>query len=422
MKQKGENIITVYEHDAIRTTDKGTCSISPTQLKALELFNGDDGVPYFNLIHNGVKFCEFVGVLQIGKLTIQVLPKIDRGAESDKESWKKILIDMLRKVGTFEVAPSSETNLKIKRNSILDLYVESFHVQADKLIHQGLIKKYRRVEDNCAALKGKIVFPKHISKNIIHKERFFVKFTVYDHLHVLNQLLYKTLKLIKSINTNVLLQSKVTTLLMNFPGLPDIKVSENLFDNIVYNRKNESYRQAMLISRLLLLNYHPDINAGRNHVLALMFDMNLLWEKFVYVSLQKYFKEGKVEQQLSKPYWKLNGKRATSLKPDVILIKNDTRYVLDTKWKLPNNNKPGPSDLQQMYAYTKYFNSDHTLLCYPGNEDSLTNGHFFNEEKQDEIVYPCSVMRITFNPGKTIKQWQERIYQTVRDNLNHIGK
>jgi len=418
LNKPGKNTITVYEHESIGTSGRYAGKLTSDQLKVLQDFSGEGGVPYFTLINNGVKFCEFVGVLQVGQLTIEVLPKVDKGSEGNKENWRRILIDMLKKVGTFEVSSSSETNLKIKRNSILDLYIESFLVQVEKLLHQGLIKKYRKIEANSTALKGKIVFTKHITKNIIHSERFFVKYTVYDHTHTLNKLLYKTLNLIRSINTSPVLQSKVCTLLLNFPEMPDIKASEALFTNMVFDRKSEPYRQAMLISRLLLLNYHPDINSGRNHVLALMFDMNLLWEKFVYVSLRKHFKGGKVEQQFSKPYWKLGQARAVSLKPDVVLIKNETRYVLDTKWKLPNNNKPGNSDLQQMYAYTKYFDSDHTLLCYPGNEDSFVKGYFYNEGKKEDISYPCSVMRISFDPSESIGKWQERIHSKINQGLD----
>lgn len=419
MKKQSENTITVFEHEAVRLSDTGECKITPTQLTALQKFGSTGDVPYFTLLYNGIKFCEYVGVLQVGNLTIEVLPKVDRGSD-DKNQWKKILIDMLRKVGTFDVSASSETSLKIKNNSILDIYIESFLVQVERLVHQGLIKKYRKQEDNCTALKGKLVFAKHISKNIIHKERFFVKYTVYDQLHVLNQILFKTLNLIRVINTNSNLQSRVSTLLLNFPEMPDVKASESLFENIVYNRKNESYRQAMLIARLLLLNYHPDINSGRNHVLALMFDMNLLWERFVYVSLRKHFAGG-IQPQQTKAYWKLDGCRVVSLKPDVVLVKDKIKYILDTKWKLPANNKPGHSDLQQMYAYTKYFDSEHTILCYPGKKDDFYDGRFYDENAKGNN-YPCSVLRIGIDVSSSISSWQNRITTTIEKQLERFAK
>ena len=419
MKNLDKNTITVFEHEAIHTTDNGKGKLTPNQLEALQKFSGDEGVPYFNLIHNGVKFCSYVGVLKVGQLNIEVLPKIDKKSDENKDHWKNLLIDMLKKVGMLDVSVSSETNLKIKKNSILDLYIEAFLVQVDKLIRQGLIKKYRKNEANCTALKGKIVFSKHILKNITHKERFYVKYTVYDRQHVLNQILYKTLQVIQNIATTSILQSQIGTMLLSFPEMPYIRASENLFSNVVYNRKNESYRQALLISRMLLLNYHPDINLGSNHIVALMFDMNLLWEKFVYVSLRRHFKEGKVESQRKKTYYMLNDKRVVNLKPDVVIIKNGCRYVLDTKWKLPNNNKPGYSDLQQMYAYTKYFQSDHTILCFPGNRDEFITGSFFNEV-EGGIIYPCSILRIALDSSLPVYKWQKNISEIIQHSLERF--
>jgi 5-methylcytosine-specific restriction enzyme subunit McrC len=409
MKSK---IITVFEHESIRLNDKNTnCRITTEQLKALQLYNSDNKLPQYSLIHNGIKFCEYVGVLQVGNLTIEVLPKIDR---SDKDKWRKILIDMIRKVGHFEVSSSSEGNLKIKKNSILNLYLESFLNHVEKLVHQGLIKKYRKVEANCSSLKGKLVFQQHITKNIIHKERFFVSYTTYDQNHALNQVLFKTLCLVKIVNTNQLLESKVNTLLSNFPEMPDIKVSELFFNKIAFNRKSENYKPAILIAKLLLLNYHPDINKGKNNVLSLMFNMNLLWEKFVYVSLKKYFKEGIISKQLKKSYWKLGNGKTINLIPDIVMIKDHKKYIVDTKWKLPNLNKPSSSDLQQMYAYAKYFDSYHTLLCYPGESHEYINGHFFNEDPSQDNHYKCSVLRIEMdvNVGKenvNISKWQQQI-------------
>lgn len=407
--------ITVFEYESIRVTDKEDDRLSRSDLEALQRHSGEDGVPYYSLIHNGVKFCGYVGVIQVSKLTIEVLPKIDRGS---KEQWKKILVDMLKKVGSFEVTATSETSLKVKRNSILDLYLEAFLNKVQVIMHQGLLKKYRKIEANSTSLKGKLLFQEHIVTNIVHKERFFVKYTTFDPNHLLNQLLYKTLHLIRMVNTNQALFSKVNSLLLNFPEMSEIIVSEATFEKIVYTKKNEHYRQLMLISRLLLLNYFPDIHSGRNHVMAIMFDMNLLWERFVYQSLKKYVIDGQIEPQTNKPYWKLSGKRAVNLRPDVVILKDGVKYVLDTKWKLPYGNKPSHADLQQMYAYTKYFDSDHTILCYPGVDEDFIDGYFHNEGIAGGNNYRCSVIRLKFDinqydPQKFITHWQMDIAERI---------
>lgn len=404
-------IISVFEHETIKLSGKDEERLSLDQLKILQKHHGEKGVPYYTLVHNGVKFCEYVGVLQVANLTIEVLPKIDRG---NKAQWKLILIDMLRTVGYFEVSTSSEANLKLKSNSILDLYMDFFLDQVQLIMHQGLIKKYKKEEANLSALKGKLLFQKHITKNVIHKEKFYVNYTVYDYDHKLNQLLYKTLELIRKISKNSTTSSRVNRLLFDFPQVQDIRVDQETFDRIVFDRKSEGYRKAILLSRLLLLNYHPDINAGKNDVIAIMFDMNLLWEKFVYQSLKRYVKDGKVEAQALTPYWKLGGKRSVNLKPDVVIVRDHLRYVLDTKWKLPGGNKPSYSDLQQMYAYTKYFDSDHTILCYPGADEEFLDGYFHHEQHISGDHYRCSVLRLPFDVLKYdrqgfISQWQRDI-------------
>jgi 5-methylcytosine-specific restriction enzyme subunit McrC len=408
-------VITVFEHEKLTLDGSYGKKIGPENLEILRAYYGEKGTGHFSLIHNGVKFCEYVGVLKIGKLTIEVLPKIDRGSE---DKWKKILIDMLRKVGTLNILPTSETNLKIKENSILDLYFESFIRGIEQLTHQGLVKRYRKEQGNATSLKGKLLFQKHLSTNHTHHEKFFVEYPIYDKNHLLNQLLYKALKLVERINTNTFLESKLKILLLNFPELEDIKVSEGLFDKITYNRKTEPYRGSIQIAKMILLNYHPDINFGREKTIALMFDMNQLWERFVYVALKKHLTNGTVTQQASKPYVQIGSNRAVTLKPDVVIQTATNKYVLDTKWKLPMKNKPRIQDLQQMYAYTKYFNSDHTILCYPGTDDDFISGMFFNEQGAIGQHYDCSVLRLKFDESQYekntfIQDWQRDIVKRI---------
>ena len=74
-------------------------------------------------------------------------------------------------------------------------------------------------------------------------------------------------------------------LLEFFPECKSVKVSEKLFQRLVYSRKTERYRQAIELARIILLNYHPDLKGGSYNILAIMLDMNHLWESYIYYVL-----------------------------------------------------------------------------------------------------------------------------------------
>lgn len=427
--------ITIFEHGTLYE-NRGEPQLKEGQLKALQLFNPNNKLPYYSLIHNGVRFCEYVGVIQVGKTIIEVLPKADKGESDDKEKtkWRDILISMLKVSGDFEVRDTSTSTLRIKPNSILDLYFEKFINEVEYLYHNGLIKKYRKTEGNKTALKGRLIFSKDIQKNLVHKERFYVNHTVYDYEHLLHVILYKALKILNKININATLASRIGALLLLFPEMPDRRITLKDFERIVINRKTIVYKNALGIAKLILLNYHPDIKHGRNDVLALMFDMNKLWEKFVYMSLRRELvKWGSLENitiraQHSADFWKPNNReRYRTVKADIVIkyeeniVEKNTveenTVVLDTKWKNIDEGYPADSDLQQMFVYNKIYKAKKAALVYPGNWRTVEGEYKHNIEGTDE-QNKCSLMALSFeniikDNKVDIRKWQENIAESI---------
>ena len=181
---KVENI-TVFEHQAIKvgqefTVKKNkqvfTVTFKPRHLELLERFRGDSDeevFPYYSLIHNGVKFKHYVGVLNVGGLQIEVLPKVDRSTEN-QDTWRKHLLVMLRTVYRLQAKTPSNANQALKDSPVLDVFLQRFLEEVEQILHMGLIKTYRKETNNRNAMKGKIVWSKHVTKNVVHKERFFV--------------------------------------------------------------------------------------------------------------------------------------------------------------------------------------------------------------------------------------------------------
>jgi 5-methylcytosine-specific restriction enzyme subunit McrC len=414
LSTENKNIV-VFEHENLRT-DRGEQRLTPSQLDALQLFYGENGVPYYSLIHHGVRFNAHVGVIQIGQTVIEVLPKADKSNDADR--WRNILISMLHAVGVFNIHAPSSSDLSLRSNSILDLYFELFIKEVEYLLHRGLVKKYRKTEGNRTALKGSIQFSRHVKLNLVHKERFYVKYTTYDKEHKIHAILYKALKLLSYININVELNSRLGAILLNFPEVYDLKISESIFDKLVFDRKTEPYKNALEIAKLILLNYHPDVKQGTNNVLALMFDMNVLWEQFVYVSLRKNKTHStRIAAQNTMNFWKPTAGYRSKMKPDIVINKGtDDCIVLDTKWKNLNGYNPSPEDLRQMFVYMKYYGAKKVALVYPGSENKNQSGQYYDHTSQDSKTLSaeeCSI--ISIGVEKDIKVWQKEISDRINN-------
>ncbi|HTJ12290.1 MAG TPA: hypothetical protein VL547_09705 [Dinghuibacter sp.] len=357
--------LTVYEHRSYRVGDLcGDVILSDAHLNRLQE-SYERNRQFYTLIHRGVRFCEYVGALAIGGLTIEVLPKID-GVPGNEAMWQHLLTTMLRTSGIADIRYSGFAPLSIHRHSILDLYVDMFLHEAQSLLHDGLVKKYSEKEGNQPALKGRLSFCKNIQHNLIHAERFYVRYGVLDRDNVFNGLLRQTLQVITRIG-GVVGAGAAKALLLDFPDCRTVPVKHSTFDRLRYDRKTERYRQAMKIARMLLLNYHPDIRRGNDNVLALMFNMNRLWERYVFTGLRKILSPRYlVTEQVRRDFWKPEGQYMRIIRPDIVIHQAGRPVmVLDTKWKVMKDNRPDDDDLKQMLVYNIYNDTQTSALVYP---------------------------------------------------------
>lgn len=361
--------IQVFEHSFLAIGEKG---FEQRHFVALSKLNALHNYQYFDLKHNGVVFKQFVGVIQVDGLTIEILPKVDQYEvenEETKSQWQSVLIEMLRVTRKLKIQKVGQAQLSKQSIHLLDLYFEWFLNEMQVLIHQGLIKQYYKQTGNVKALKGKLEFAGHIQKNLVHKERFYTTHQVYEKDHLIHQILGQALEIVAVLSKGTYLYSKCKTVQLDFPEVESIKANENTFTKIPKSRKTAPYETALSIARLIILNYAPNVSSGSEKMLALLFDMNKLWEEYVLIRLKQAVveKEGySVYGQNATPFWK-----DITVRPDILLVKGGERFIIDTKWKNMDYSKPSTDDLRQMYVYNEYWNSRKSLLLYPSNQSDF---------------------------------------------------
>lgn len=351
--------ISVFEHQRLYV---GEQSFKQTHLDALLKLNECHEGNYFEPIAKGIKFNQYVGVIQVDGLTIEIHPKADK--DDDDKKWKGILIKMLKACGKLKAESSGAANVKRQHLNLLEVYFEMYLLEVEALVRKGLIKKYRQQTKNTKALKGKLEFAGHVRHNAIHKERFYTTHQVYDNNHLLHKVLYKALTIVNQFTMGMRLSDLSNRVLLNFPKVDSDAITAKQLNSISLNRKSSSYNDALELARLIILNYSPDISSGKEKMLSLLFDMNVLWEDYILKQLQKacYGTHIRVSGQESKSFW--GGNR---LKPDIVLRVGDKTFIIDTKWKRPTNNSASVSDLRQMYAYCRFWDAEKALLLYPGD-------------------------------------------------------
>ncbi len=333
----------------------------------------------------------YVGVIQTKDgATIEILPKI-KNATIEKP--KDILIKMLKTLKNSPFKNLSVANLKSSKIPLFEIFISMFLEELTVLVRNGIKSDYISKEENLKFLKGKLKISEQIKYNTIHKERFFVQYEEFISNRVENRLIKTTLQFLynkSKLNKN---QQRIREFLFVFD---EIEISHNIktdFSKIKLNRQMKDYEQVLLWCKTFLFENSFSPYKGNDIAFALLFDMNLLFESFVYSYLKKSsnFQDIKSQDRTHHLAYE-NGIGRFRLKPDIVI--NGGKIIADTKWKILSEDKAYngvlQDDMYQLYAYgTKYDNCEKIYLIYPFDELIIKNSYnyFKNKELKLDILF-----------------------------------
>lgn len=400
-----DRLIQVFEHEKLTLIkDNQHRNLTKPELDKLYEFNDRNDNIYFTGIRDGIKFANYVGVIQVGSLTLEILPKVDNKGTTDKSEynkWQKVLLRMLSICSYIKIDSVSEANLEKRQHSLLDLYFQIYLDEVSTLLRQGLIKKYYRTQDNLNALKGRLIFSKHIQNNLTHQERFYTAHQIYDSEHLHNQILLRALSVLNVVSNNTKIIDGINRLKLNFPNIREINITKTHFDQLRENRKTKPYLNALKVAKMIILNYSPDIKSGGENMLALLFDMNKLWEEYVYKMLLRKNKPGvTINFQSSQKFWEKK-----TVRPDIVICKldpsgNTEKYIIDPKWKIIDGKNPSDNDLKQMFVYNLYWDADKSMLLYPKTYDQVEKFGLFHKGKANDHMCKLGFINLLDIEGK----------------------
>lgn len=392
-----DNIITLFEQRAYPYPVRGITASDPL-LEILDRLNQNAGKEFIRLERKGIRTTQFVGVIQAGESTIQILPKIDcdpdAAAESvvgsasyDRESVSaaRNFLHLLTLCLDIKLHNQSIASLGSNRSTWLELLTRLFAVELLTQLQQGFHQDYVRRDELLPYVRGRWNIARQFSRQPNLTRGLDVSYDDYLPDNLLNQVfLYaidRLLRITRDIQNRQMLADLESWLQ---PVRLPMQLSSIDLEQIHFNRLNERFLPAFELARLFLGGLTIQLMAGGQRAYAFVFDMDQLFEQFVASLLQTRsrfilpeewqglpieLQGGTVKKHLVLPMPQPESPMFL-LKPDIILgFPDQPQLIIDTKNKaLPLKNSyraVSEDDAYQMLAYATQFNCRSILLLYP---------------------------------------------------------
>lgn len=387
--------------------EKGSkkASFSESELRVLKKFNDHiirvEKTNAITVTYGKIFTYSFVGIIQIGKKRIEILPKlynpeldhsINRLPEAEKgkkiRTARKNLFSLLSISGLIR-SYKSKISQSGKEKDFYEFFISLFLTDLETIMGPSLHHEYIYQNDDINHIKGKLNFQEQIVKLPSERHTFSCSFDEFSVDNPLNRLIKAALLKIQRISKDVGNKKRSFNFYSLMHEVEDEVIFPSYMIKLHFNRLNEKFKGLVEFSFMILFGSTYSAEEGSHQYYALVFDMNLVFERYITKllrnSLQEYTFDYQHVLHLASEYQSTvnycrNKKRVI---PDIIVKENGNQIaIIDTKYKPDlTNGFISNADFYQMMAYSVANESDKSLLLYPNirKKDEL-------KERDDLVV------------------------------------
>ena len=344
-------MLTTTEKQTVQITMKEWSQIGPDSEPILQGFQFDDlarkqsekinrsGQIEFLELPNGltINTNQFVGRIQIGRISLSVLPKI---TGLPLLNLMRYAYD-LRHLDLFE-----QLEFGVELGGFEDLLIQQLLLETNELLQRGLNRNYERVEEQLQSPRGRIDFSKFFNQGgLVNASLPCVHYQRIED-NALNRTLLSGLNFAMSMTNDLRMKTHIRRtsqiLRQNVSVVPiTIQILDKAQAHI--NRMTFAYQPALTIIRILFDSQGAAIDSDNNiaSLPGFLFDMNrffqALLDKFLGDYLEAYTvrSEHRLRNMLSyDPLHNPQRKSPPTPRPDfAIMEKNKVIALLDTKYR-----------------------------------------------------------------------------------------
>lgn len=304
--------VTLFEHQFRSYAEMNLYPADSTRrdrvLSSLERLNERAGQEILHLGRKGLRANALVGVVRVGDFIFEILPKIDypplhspgdstAGSggllpHSSQVSASRNLMAMLSYAYNLHLVEQEITGLQALPAPWLEFLTRLFAAGLRREIVSGLSQEYVTREETLSVLRGHWDIQRQLKQPGRDQAAFDV---IYDDLspdYPLNQVFRFVVEQLQTITrdpTSLALLADLSTWFRPVALLP--QVTPEFLDSIQFNRLNERFQPAYNLARMFLSGSAIQLTAGSQAACAFIFNMNMLFERFIAGFLTHYRRE-----------------------------------------------------------------------------------------------------------------------------------
>ncbi len=394
----------------------------------------------FNINRTYIQAKNHVGVIVYKNYQFEILPKLLRKENENDSQILKNLLFMLSYTEELDISDVDLAKLTNNKNPFLEILIGIYAEFLLSSLLRFIPKNYITEENKITYLKGKLIFSEQIKLDIRKNCQFFCEYDEFSENNLLNQTFYYVSKVLYKISKSVSNQKNLKKILNIYSEVDLKKIKIEDIKNFKLSRNQRIFEKTFSLAKMFLKNSSIDLNKKEIKTISLIFDMNKLFEEFIYQLINKNQKKinglNNIKYQKSKKLIKSsidllnnieNNNKFRNTYTDILLnFDNNTSLILDTKYKINSGERDdfsnSNSDLYQMMAYKALYRECNTqvLLLYPKDIKNFIWKHEINDdlERRNYIFLSCIDLHIDISSD--IKKDDSKILKQLNNCIEAV--
>ena len=366
---------------------------------------------------SGIETTSWIGVIKYKNTHFQILPKLICNNEN-KENILKNLIFMLSYTKKLDIKTSNEAKLSTAKNPFIEILIREYAKSLFECLKRLTPKKYVREENNLNYLKGKIKFIENIRYNSSNQAKFYCEYDEFSENNILNQLFLFVSTCLYNISNDSYNKKTLKFIMNYYSDISLVRFDKFNAEKIKLSRNQELFKKPFNLAKMFVEKTSVDLSKNKFENITLIWDMNKLFEEFVFEIMKKNESElgCKLTAQRGRKLLVGDTSKKRNTFVDIIIEKiNGEKIVLDTKYKkFVSSDDFSNADVFQVSTYCLLHKAKHAILLYPKWDASAQENDFhLNIDNPSE----SDIYQIDF---KTINLQYD--YIGKKENLEKIKK